>query len=118
MNARLTDKVFITSSLLVAGSTVGFPYVTGYGTKLFQFIVLNAWSVIAHWSSGRFADQHHCVVWVVAFLLNMVCFALIAVPLWLLTRKGLPEWYTFVNFCWTVFYIAMLFLLFPATDGP
>jgi hypothetical protein len=65
-----------------------------------------------------FADQHHGVLWTVAFLLNIVCFALVAVPLWLLTRKRLPKWGTFLVICWTVFYVAMLFILFPATDGP
>jgi hypothetical protein len=118
MNTRFADKVLFVSSLIVAGSTAGLPYVGGYGTGLFQLVVLGAWAIIARLSSGAFADQHHGVLWAVAFVLNMVCFSVAAVPLWLLTRKRLPRWGALFIICWTVFYLAMLFVLFPATDGP
>jgi hypothetical protein len=118
MNIRFADKVFFATGVLVAGSTAGLPYVTGYGTGLFQLVVLGAWSIIAHLSSGMFADQHHGVLWAVAFLLNIFCFAVVALPLWLLTRKRFPRWGSIFLICWTVFYVAMLFILFPATDGP
>jgi glucan phosphoethanolaminetransferase (alkaline phosphatase superfamily) len=118
MNMGFADKAFLASSAVVAGSTVGLPYVTGYGTELFQLVALGAWSIIARLSSGKFADQHHGVLWMVAFLLNIVCFAVIAVPLWLLTRRRLPKFGAFLIICWMVFYVAMLFVLFPATDGP
>ena len=118
MNTRFADRTFFASSLLVAVSTAGLPYVTGYGTGLFQMVVLGAWSIVAHLSSGMFADQHHGVLWAIAFILNIVCFALIAVPLWLLSRKRVPKLGTFLIICWTVLYVAMLFVLFPATDGP
>jgi hypothetical protein len=69
-------------------------------------------------SSGMFADQHHGPVWVVAFLLNILCFCTVAAPLWLVTRKRLPKLTMLFIICWTAFYLAMLFILFPATDGP
>jgi len=33
-------------------------------------------------------------------------------------RKRLPKLAKIIIICWTVFYLAMLFILFPATDGP
>lgn len=118
MNNRFVDKVLFASSVLVAGSTAALPYVGGYGTRLFQLVVIGAWLIIERFSSGLFADQHHGLLWTVAFFLNMILFAIVAVPLWLLTRRQLPKLSPFLIMCWTVFYLAMLFILFPATDGP
>jgi hypothetical protein len=108
----------LAACMVVAGSTAALPFVRGYGTGLFQLVVLGAWAIIAKLSSGTFADQHHGPLWVVAFLLNMLCFCLVAVPLWLVSRKRLPKLARILIICWTVFYLAMLFILFPATDGP
>jgi hypothetical protein len=118
MNKRFADTVIFACEGLVAASTAGLPYVTGYGTGLFQLIVLGAWSIIARLSSGKFADQHHGELWAVAFLLNIICFNVVAVPLWLLTRKRVPKLSAISIVCFMVFYVAMLFVLFPATDGP
>jgi hypothetical protein len=65
-----------------------------------------------------FAEHHDGYVWAVAFLLNMVGFSVVAVPLWLFSRYRLVKWVLFLNICWTAFWVAMLFLLFPATNGP
>jgi hypothetical protein len=118
MNKRFADTVIFACEGLVSASTPGLPYVTGYGTGLFQLIVLGAWSIIARLSSGKFADQHHGVLWAVAFLLNIICFNVVAVPLWLLTRERMPKLSAISIVCFTVLYVAALFVLFPATDGP
>jgi hypothetical protein len=118
MNKRFADTIAFTCEGLVAASTAGLPYVIGYGTAQFQLVVLGAWSIIAHLSSGKIADQHHGVLWAVAFLRNIICFNVVAVPMWLLTRKRFPKSSAFLIICWTVFYLATLFVLFPATDGP
>jgi hypothetical protein len=115
---RVVDKAFLAACIVVAGSTAALPFVRGYGTGLFQLVVLGAWAIIAKLSSGTFADQHHGLLWVVAFFVNMLCFCLVAVPLWLVARKRLPKLAKIIIICWTVFYLAMLFILFPATDGP
>jgi hypothetical protein len=118
MNQRFADTVIFACEGLVSASTAGLRYVTGYGTAQFQLVVLGAWSIIAHLSSSKFADQHHGVIWAVALLLNIFCFNVVAVPLWLLTRKRVPKLSAISIVCFTVFYVAMLFVLFPATDGP
>jgi hypothetical protein len=115
---RTVDRVFLTSGAVVALTTAGFPYVTGYGTNLFQLVVLGAWSLIARLSSGMFADQHHGILYLLALLLNLVGFSLPAIPVWLLSRNRTPKLGSFVIVGWTLFYATMLFFLFPATDGP
>lgn len=118
INKQLADKVFLSCSAVVAVSTMGLPYVSGYGTVLDQLVVLGAYAIIARLSSGMFAEHHDGYVWAVAFLLNMVGFSVVAVPLWLFSRYRLVKWVLFLNICWTAFWVAMLFLLFPATNGP
>ncbi len=115
---KTATRVFFTSGVAVALTTVSFPYVTGYGTSLFQLVVLGAWSLIAHLSSGLFADHHHGILYLVALLLNLVGFSFVAVPLWLCFRNRATRFGSFAIVGWTVFYVAMLFFLFPATDGP
>jgi len=115
---KTATRVFFTSGVAVALTTVSFPYVTGYGTSLFQLVVLGAWSLIAHLSSGLFADHHHGILYLVALLLNLVGFSFVAVPLWLCFRNRATRFGSFAILGWTVFYVAMLFFLFPATDGP
>jgi hypothetical protein len=115
---RVADRAFLASCTVVAASTAGLPFVRGYGTGLFQLVVLGAWAIVARLSSGMFADQHHGPLWVVAFLLNVLFFCIVAVPLWWVSRKRLPKLARILIFCWTVFYLATLFILFPATDGP
>jgi hypothetical protein len=118
INNQLADKVFLSCSAVAAVSTVGLPYVTGYGTVLDQLVVFGAWAIIARLSSGMFVEHHHSYLWAVAFLLNMIGFCVVAVPLWLLSRYRLLKWGLFLSICWSAFWVAMLFLLFPATIGP
>jgi hypothetical protein len=115
---KRADRAIITSGLVVAASTAGLAAVRGYGTVMFQLVVLGAWSIVARLSSGLFADRHQGIVWLVAVVVNITVFSLIGIPVWLFSRNRLRKWGTLVIVCWTVFYVAMLFILFPATDGP
>jgi len=115
---KTATRVFFTSGVTVALTTVSFPYVTGYGTSLLQLVVLGAWSLIAHLSSGLFAEHHQGILYLVALFLNLVGFSFVAVPLWLCFRNRATRFGSFAIVGWTVFYVAMLFFLFPATDGP
>ncbi len=112
------DKVLVTSGAIVALTTATFSYVAGYGTILYQFIVLGAWSVVARLSSDQFADLHHGVLWPVALLLNMIAFCIIAVPVWAIFRRRAPKIASAATIGWLLFYVSMLVFLFRATDGP
>jgi hypothetical protein len=72
----------------------------------------------ARLSSGIFADQPHGLLWMVALLFNMLCFGIVALPVWLISRKRWPTPGTLLILGWMSLYVAMLFLLFPAMDGP
>jgi hypothetical protein len=115
---KSADKAIITSGAIAAASTAGLAGVRGYGTVLFQTVVLGAWSIVAHFTSDLFADQHHGIVWIVALLLNTLGFAIVGMPIWLISRSRLPKSGPVLLICWTVLYLAMLFIVFPATDGP
>src|SRR5271156_4638636 len=98
------DRVLVTSGAIVALTTATFPYIAGYGTILYQFIVLGAWSVIAHLSSDQFADLHHGVLWPVALLLNMIAFYIVAVPIWAIFRRRAPKIASTATICWLLLY--------------
>ena len=118
MDVKTPDKVLAASCLTVALTTAIFPYITGWGTVLFQLVTLRAWGIVAHFSSGEFADLHHSVVWLVALLLNMVAFCIVAIPIWVICRGRAPKVASVATICWLSLYVAMLFFLFRATDGP
>jgi hypothetical protein len=115
---RVADQVLVASSAIVALTSSAFPYVRGYGTILFENVVLRAWNLIAHLSSGKFADLHHGVLWVVSAVLNVFFFLTIALPVWALFRSRAAKLASAAILTWLVLYIGMLFFIFPATDGP
>ena len=102
----------------VALSTVVLPWIRGYGTILYQLVVLGAWGIVAAITSGRYADLHHAPVWVVAFSINVFCFLVPTSLFYLATRRRWPRASSVGIAVWCVFYLGCLFVLFPATDGP
>ncbi len=118
MKLSTSRHVLVGSASLVALSTAVLPSVTGYGTTLFQIVVLGAWSIVAHLSSGAFADQHQGPVWFVTLILNVVLFLVPALAVYVPGRKRLPMLTVVVLLSWLSFYLASLFFLSPATDGP
>ncbi len=112
------DKMLLTAAAIVTLTTATLPYLGGYGTILYQVIVLGAWSIVAHFSSGLFADRHQSALWAVTFVLNMVVFLAIAIPMWAVFRNRAPRVASVATLCWLLFYVSMLYFLFPATSGP
>lgn len=111
-------KTFLVGAGLVAMSTAFLPWITGYGTVLFQVTVLGAWNIVAALSSTTFADQNHGPMWLVAVVLNVAVFSLPGLAIFWLTRTRW-SWFGVVGLsAWAAFYLSALFVLFPATDGP
>lgn len=117
-NARIHGHVLSLCVAIVAVSTLLLPWIRGYGTIQYQLVVLGAWGVVAAITSGRYADQHHGPVWVVALLINVLCFLVPAGLFLLVVRRRWPSAAGVGVGLWCVFYLACLFILFPATDGP
>ena len=111
-------RVLVLSFVVVAISTIPFPWVTGYGTNLFQIVALAAWALLAKFSSEEYADLHHAPLWTLALILNLILFAVPATLLWLPSRTRWPRASACMVATWCVFYVACLYVLFPATDGP
>ena len=117
---RAADRAlpFLVATAVVLTSTVALPFITGYGTNLFQVVALGAWGLVALVASGEFADLNHWVVWPVAAILNLALFSIPALAIFLTTRKRSGVFFTVTLSLWLAFYLACLFVLFPATDGP
>lgn len=88
------------------------------GTYLFQAVVLNAWGLVASATSGTFADQNHWLLWPVAALLNVFVFSLVAVPGYFMLRQRAPRLCAGLLVLWLLLHLMLLFVLFPASDGP
>jgi len=114
----MPTRILLLTASAVGASTIFLPYVTGYGTVLFQTVVGEAWGIIAALTSGNYADLHHGPVWFVAFLLNLILFIIPALIIWMVFRKRSQFACSSFIFIWFFFYMASLFVLFPATDGP
>lgn len=115
---KIPIRIFWLGIAMVAASTAAFPWVTGYGTILYQVIVLGAWSIVAAVTSQPYADLHHGPVWSVALLLNVCLFAFPALMVFFVCRRRWPRLSVLGILGWTVFYLMCLFALFPAIDGP
>ena len=111
-------SALLAGASIVGASTAVLPSVSGYGTYLYQLVVLGAWSIVAAASSGMFADTHHALVWTVVLFVNLITFSIVAVPVWAVARNWKPSVGVIALVMWTAFYLAALFVLFPATDGP
>lgn len=116
---RLSPNIALVSTTATVGaSTAVLPVVAGYGTWLSQLVVLGAWSLVAGLTSEAYADQHEAAVWVAAFVLNVLLFFVPAVLVWLAVRKRWPHMCSGLLVTGCVVYLASLFVLFPASDGP
>jgi hypothetical protein len=112
------NRILLICTLVVAASTIVLPTVGGYGTVLFQFVVLGAWGILAAISSGEYADFHHGQLWSIALALNLLTFIIPAALLWLITRRKWPAQGAVIIAVWCALYLSFLFFLVPATDGP
>ena len=117
-HSTLPNRALLLGAIAVAASTAVLPSIGGYGTVLFQAVVLGAWGILAAVTSGQYADLHHGPLWVIAFLLNVILFLVPAALLWLVTRRRWPMVCAALLIAWCAFYLLSLFLFFPATDGP
>lgn len=111
------ERVLLWTIAIAGASSFLLPLVPGYGTWLSQEIFLDAWLLVAGVTDGRFADSNGEYVLCVELVLNLSCFLVVAVPVNALLRPW-PCVQKRMGFAWLGFYLAILYLLFPATDGP
>jgi hypothetical protein len=111
-------RTLLGSTAVVGVSTIALPWIHGYGTGLFQIVVLGAFAIVAAVSSNAYADLHHGPVWCVALSINVLLFIIPAALIFFATNGRWPRASTTGILTWCIFYLACLFILFPATDGP
>lgn len=118
MMKKTLETVLLGTAGLVAGSTGLLALVGGYGTILSQVILLSSWGVVARVTSSHFADGHHGAVWGVAALINALLFLVPASVVYGSTRRTKRRIGVALLLLWSLFYLACLCWLFPASDGP
>ena len=112
------DQALVATLGVVGLSSALLPAVGGYGTVLFQVVVLNAAAIAGRLTSDAFAVHNRELIWGIALLLNVVLFGIPAAVIWLVSRKWWPRLSVALICGWCGLYLAGLFILFPATDGP
>jgi hypothetical protein len=115
---RQGRRILFGCAAVVAASTAVLPWIGGYGTHLFQLVVLDAWAIVAALTSDRYADLHHGPMWMLALLINVFLFVVPAGLFFLAAHRRWPRASAIGVAIWCVFYLRCLFVLFPATDGP
>ena len=116
--SRVTTWTFSFTTLLVTTSCFFLPLVGGYGTVLYQYVTLYGWKIVASTASAQFADTHRTTVWTVAGLLTVLTFLVPATAICSLSRNRRENIGSVALIAWCVLYVASLFALFPASDGP
>jgi hypothetical protein len=89
------------------------PIVKGYGTILFQIVTLYGWHSAQALTSPGFVRNHREFGWSFAAFASTPTFFI-----WLICRNRWLNVGRLVISIWCAFYIASLFFLFRATDGP
>lgn len=110
--------VLLFAAAIVGASTFLLPQVEGYGTVWQQAVLLGAYSIVSALTSSSFAESHRSVVLIMAFVLNVIAFLLPGALLWVVLAKRSPRLAQTACAVWCVTYLCLLFILFPAHDGP
>ena len=110
--------VLLITGGLVAASTAALPLVAGFGTNLFQIVFFLGFGIVQALTSFDYADTHHAVAWCGAVIPNLTFYSLPAFGIWKASSKRSPTWRPAAILAWCLFYLASLFWLFPAADGP
>lgn len=118
IDSKTANHTLVLGAVAVAASTVVLPWVGGYGTVLFQVVVLEAWRLLSAVTSDQYADLHHGPLWMIALALNVTLFLVPAAVVWFAMRHRWPKSCATAIIGWCALYLASLFFLFPATDGP
>ena len=118
MPHSIVSRTLLAATFLVAVASTLLPLVGGYGTVLYQNVVLRGWDIAEIVTSNKFAYGHRAFSWSVAALLSVLVFLLPAVAVLLVSRRKWQTVGAVAVATWCVIYIACLYFVFPATDGP
>jgi hypothetical protein len=112
------SSALLATAGVVGVSTAFFPAVSGYGTVLYQVVGLSGWAILAALTSDIYADTHDIPLTLAALVVNVLVFLIPGAVIWLISRRHWPRACVAILLVWCAFYLASLFILFPATDGP
>lgn len=103
---------------VAAVSSVFLAVLGGYGTIHRQFVTLYGWSIAQAVSPAENAEPPLVLTMLFAGLLNVLVFLVPALIIWFVCRDKWPKVGRNLIVAWCVLFLATLFFLFPASDGP
>jgi hypothetical protein len=112
------NRTLLASFGVVGASTAALSWIPGCGTVLYLVVGLTSASLVAGATSDYYADNHPVPVILVAFFLNVLVYGIPATLIWLVSRAKWGHVSGYVLLCWCAFYLASLFVLFPASECP
>jgi hypothetical protein len=111
------NRTLLLATVVVIAASLLLPLVGGYGTVLYQYVVLYGWHVAEKATSAGFAQEHRAFSWSVTAGLSVLVFLLPAASLLVLFRRRQVIGVAAISL-WCIVFLASLFFLFRATDGP
>src|SRR5438105_2460575 len=102
---KVPTRVLLSSMAVVGACTAVLPYITGYGTILFQMVVLYGWLIVAKIASQEYADLHPAPVLTFATLLNLTAFLIPALVIWVVSSRRWPRVSSALLMIWALFYV-------------
>lgn len=116
LSGSAANRTSIGSVAIVFLST--FLLRTHGATYFSDLVVFGANFLGSTFTSIDFMDKNSWLIWWIAPLINVVVFSIIAVPVWFFVRSKNDLLCSLLLGSLCLTHLLMLFLLFPATDGP
>ncbi len=110
------DGIFISSLVvvLICSFFIEQPNIT----SLALVVILTAHSVLTVFLSEHFLQRNMWAVLLGSAAVNAMIFSAVVFPFWMILRKKKKTLCSLLMLTFLLVYIALLFFLFPATDGP
>ena len=115
VKGSLTVWSFTVVAIAICGLRV--PSITGYAPLLAGLYMLLGWGFVAEIGGSAFADQSHFVVGLVIALEVVAGYAVPSLVMLAILRRA-PKVRDGSVIALAALYVALLFVLFPMTDGP
>ena len=87
-------------------------------TSLALVVILSAHSVLTVFLSENFLQRNMWAVLLSSAAINALAFSAVVFPFWVIMRRDKAALCSLIILSIVVLHLALLFFMFPATDGP
>jgi hypothetical protein len=113
---NLADRTFASSLLIILVSSFFIERL--HVTSLALIVILSGQTLLSIFLSEQFLRLNMWAVLLCAGAINITIFSAITLPFWMGLRKSRGTFCAVLILVALSLYLALLFVLFPATDGP